>query len=496
MDRRALIIAAVAVGVVMLLVAFAGDSGLPDSAVDIARSEISAFERAEGDVRDTKNEVLSLVKDDVALFPGALYTQVWPEKLDAAVAHFAAATAARDKAQSLLKEDQGESLGQLEQELQKLRDARSAAVAQATAIQREARQRVAYKNRRADLLKELPGIEQVLASVNLEHIQGVVEEAGLDWPEKKTEVERRFTQLQRSLTEGAAAIKSLKASADQKVGDVDWNRFIADAQALTIAHDTAKQNAGTRGAFVHLIDQLYTSWDLILVDMEIVEGAEVLFYHHLKRITTQMPRIAGSNAVDDPESTVQPEEVTLPRKQVSKQVFEDNKNNLGMVLEHKPGGAFDHEVEKSAQPPGYAYMCTPEQKRNNYGYWSHGSSGSFWVWYGQYSLMRNLLWGPSYAPIYVNDYRGYRGARDYGRTYYGATKEGQSRYGTNSSTTKSRYSGSRYVRTGGYKTSNYVRSGGTYRGTRYATRRSGGSSSSRGSSFGGSRSGSRFGGGK
>ena len=56
---------------------------------------------------------------------------------------------------------------------------------------------------------------------------------------------------------------------------------------------------------------------------------------------------------------------------------------------------------------------------NQYGYWSHSGGESVWTFLPQYLIMRELLWGHSYRPIYVNEYNGYQTAQRSGRTYYG-----------------------------------------------------------------------------
>ena len=168
-------------------------------------------------------------------------------------------------------------------------------------------------------------------------------------------------------------------------------------------------------------------------------------------------------------------------KTIDRTTYERQKNMIGMSLYRKPAGKFADEQETVAQPPGYSYMASERQGRNHYGYWSHGSSGSFWVWYGQYRFMSDMFWGPSYGRIYADDYRSYRRYDNAGRTYYGKDSNGRTRYGSNGSVTRTKYSGSKYVKTGGFRNSQYTKSGGSYRGTKYTS-----NSSYRSSSFGGS----------
>ena len=62
---------------------------------------------------------------------------------------------------------------------------------------------------------------------------------------------------------------------------------------------------------------------------------------------------------------------------------------------------------------GSQYMGNP-----HYGRWSHGSGGSFWVWYGQYRFFGSMFGGRRY---YYNDWaggRGYSYYHDVGRNSY------------------------------------------------------------------------------
>jgi hypothetical protein len=131
-----------------------------------------------------------------------------------------------------------------------------------------------------------------------------------------------------------------------------------------------------------------------------------------------------------------------------------------MAIAHKDAGLYDSEASTLAQPPGFAYIATPEQGRNQYGYWDHAGGGSVWTWLPEYLIMRELFWGPRYVPIYVNEYNGYYTARNLGRSYYGnSTPAAPPRYGTHGTFTEQRYAGSRYVQSGGFKGSAYSSGG-------------------------------------
>ena len=106
---------------------------------------------------------------------------------------------------------------------------------------------------------------------------------------------------------------------------------------------------------------------------------------------------------------------------VSKKVYDRYGPFLGMTILSKQDG----KEGGSAGPPGYEYVGNPK-----YGSWqSHASGGSFWVFYGQYRLLSDLLGGRS---IFRRDYDRYEESRGRGTPYYGPNKE----YGTNGSWTR------------------------------------------------------------
>jgi hypothetical protein len=157
---------------------------------------------------------------------------------------------------------------------------------------------------------------------------------------------------------------------------------------------------------------------------------------------------------------------------VDKATYRKHRDHLGMTIYSKPAGVLPEDATVIASPPGYNYVGN-----RRYGRWEERNGQSFWVFYGRYSLMRDLFWGRGmYRPIYRSEYRGYRSNIRSRRAYYGAKKQ----YGTAKAIKSPKYSKSSYAKkrssSGGYSGSKYSgskRSGG-YRSSRY-----------RGSSFGG-----------
>ncbi len=140
-----------------------------------------------------------------------------------------------------------------------------------------------------------------------------------------------------------------------------------------------------------------------------------------------------------------------------------------MAIEHKAAGKYDIESERVAQPAGFAYMAPPGQS-NQYGHWDHHDGRDFWVFYGQYALMRDLLFNHSYRPFERYEYEDYRTYRQRNQTYYGRDETTQApKYGTSGTTTQEHYSGSTFAKSGGFKDSKYASKAGGYRDSQYST---------------------------
>jgi len=108
-------------------------------------------------------------------------------------------------------------------------------------------------------------------------------------------------------------------------------------------------------------------------------------------------------------------------EKVDEAFYEKHLDDVGMSVASKPKGSYASETNRTMSPPGYNMVGN-----QHYGEWKTGSDGqSFWEFYGRYALMRNLMWGPGYHPMYFDDYntwdRTYRrpGSANHGKRYYG-----------------------------------------------------------------------------
>lgn len=220
------------------------------------------------------------------------------------------------------------------------------------------------------------------------------------------------------------------------------------------------------------VASLSKSIDRILVDMKREDGK---YWHKYKVVENGVER-------------------TTDWQEVTQSKYSAHREHLGMAIYSKPEGVLEEDATTVASPPGYAYVGNPR-----YGEWQERNGQSFWVFYGKYALMRDLLWGPGrYSPVYRNTYGSYRSSVQSKKPWYGKDRE----YGSSGTKTRTRYAGSSYYkqqRSSKYSGSSYQGSGnsrsGRYSGSSYSgssgsrstTRRTSSSRRSRyrSSSFGG-----------
>ena len=481
MNRRtiATLIAGVIFLMAILLIVGSIESKLPDRIHTGARDALKQYDAARAEMTQTGDEIKQAIKGQPALFQALGYDTVWPQQVSTLEKRIEGLGATRQLLESLLEKNDGDTYRQVIQYIRDLSKSTTAIKEQMQGLKKERQDVLDFKAKLPEHLQQMQREHAAIQSQDLTRVKSLVQKAGLDWPGKKADLDQRLGMMQEAIADADRVWQSTQ-QARQALADGDVTDELVAAvykahrqlQACREILDTGHKT------IPELIEQLNWSWDKLLVDMEIQEGQEVKFYQEFETVKTYA--LAGEG-----EKTQQ--QTNRARMAVAKTVYESMKNNLGMVVEHKPAGMYDHEATRTIQPPGYAYVASPQQGRNRYGYWDHRpGGGSFWVFYGQYALMRDLFWGSGYRPISATDYGYYDQARRSRQAYYGRDDRGRPMYGSSGSVTQTKYKNSKYVRTGGYRSSRYVQSGGTYRGSRYESR------SYRSSS----RSGSRFGGGK
>lgn len=377
---------------------------------------------------------------------------------------------ARRKAQRLLAEERG-------LRLDALRDS--------DAVESQAAKWVDYQKNAPHYVAKMQGEYDAIRNADLSKVTAAVQRAEKDWPGKKADLDARLASLKQSAADVDSQWKATEALRREAAGGA---LSVGSVATLIQTDDAlAREATGlTAGAdqLTALSGQLYNSWDKILEDLEKRrEGGDTVYREKVKTVKTHFVDVAAKKteiATDEAWSDI------------SAGSYRAVENDLGMAIAHKDAGLYDSEATNVAQPPGFAYIATPEQGRNQYGYWDHAGGGSVWTWLPEYLIMRQLFWGPSYRPVVVNEFNSYYSARQVGRSYYGnETPAAPPKYGSHGTFTEQKYAGSRYVQSGGFRGSGYA-SGGGSAGAPSASR------PSMGSEFGGSSSGSsagkRFGG--
>lgn len=317
---------------------------------------------------------------------------------------------ARQRAESLLRDERNE---------------RQAALRDYDAIQTAAAKRRSFEQNAPENLARMKTEYEQVRAFDLTPVAQVVQKAEQDYPAKKGDLETRLASLKQLPDNAAAAWQTAQAAPTNVDTLIQADDTLGrDETGLTTGADQLKAMSG----------QLYVSWDKILVDLE-----KDPYREKVKTVTTKKTDVSNTEGWVD----------------ISPATYRAEENDLGMSIAHKDAGYYDSEAVTTAQPPGYAYIATPEQGRNQYGYWA----GGMWTWLPEYLIMREMFWGPRYQPIYINEYHGYQYAARSGRTWYGQeTPSAAPKYGTHGTFTEQRYSGSRYMQSGGYKSSGYASS--------------------------------------
>lgn len=283
-------------------------------------------------------------------------------------------------------------------------------------------------------------------------LQAAVSQAQIDYPDASERLQARVEALQKKRDQVAAALPELEAAA--QANPIDY------VKAGTLAEALQKDARGVSNGVAKLradIASLSKSTDKILVDMKKVLND---CYHKYRYVEGGLARQTDWVPVACVDYVI-------------------HQNHLGMAIYSKPEGTFESEAVTVAHPPGYNYIGN-----TRYGRWDERAGGRYWVWYGQYALTRDLLWGVGgYRPVRDRSWSSYRSSVKSRKPYFGATKQ----YGTNGSLTKTKYKSSAFLtkRRATFAASKYrssqqpkynsTRSGSTYRSNRY-----------RSSSFGGS----------
>jgi hypothetical protein len=463
MSKSSLRVLAVLLTAAIIAILFAGLDGLPRDVKAQIAAEKKSYAAAQSEVQSAQAEVSRDLASDSALFEALPSAREYPNRLSRAAGSLASAGQSLAELERLEKQNRRADRTRAESLLGREKQVRTAAVADAEGVRKDAAHWIDLKQHLPQEVQDMQRDYNAIHGVDLGAAAAAVQKAATDWPEKKGDLETRLANARAIQTHAdelwQATTEARRAAAANDYAKVDFGTLFAAADTLkTGATDLPRQADQLKT----LTAQLYKSWDKILVDMETRGiGNSREYDQKIKTVTTTIADATGK----DGATTSDEKWVDVSRTQ-----YQAMEKNLGMAIEHKPAGKYDTESERVAQPAGFAYMAPPGQS-NQYGHWEQQSNGtSFWVFYGQYALMRDLLFNHSYRPLDYREYHDYYTYRQRNETYYGRDTATQApKYGTAGTATQERYSGSTFAKSGGFQDSKYASKPGGYRDSRFST---------------------------
>jgi hypothetical protein len=462
MSRNTLRFLAVLLTVLIVIVAFSAFDHLPASVRAQIDSERSALAAAQNQLEAAQRNFTGQQQSHAALFRNLAPSQQVPGRFAQISSGLASAGQQMTELTRLEKQGHYQDRQRAEALLASVRGVENTARSQTAAIQADVN---GWIERSQNLPAEAQQMErsyQAIHAFDLTPLKTAVARAATDWPEKKADLDTRLASVTGIVSDSDAVWQSTAAARGQAAKpppDFDTGVFLSAADRLKTDADLLPKRAAEVQA---LSGQLYDAWDKILVDMETRgHGSDRTWQQKIRTVRTHL-----ADATAKTGTTSSGDQWVA----VSQPTYDAMRNDLGMAVEHKSAGKYDFEADRVAEPAGFAYMAPPSQGSNQYGYWENRDGQSFWVWYGQYALLRDLLFNYSYRPLPRDDWEGYRTYRDRGESYYGRDYgSGAPRYGTSGTATEQRYSGSNYARNGGFRESPYASRSGGYRNSPYAS---------------------------
>lgn len=463
MSRHQLRFAAVVLTVLIVVVAASALDRLPGSLRGQIDAERSALTAAQSQLGAVRSQVAGQAQAAPDLFGALPFGQQWPDRIGQAASELHSAANDVDDLTRLEKRNRRSDKQEVETLLAREKKFRAQALADATGVRNDAAH---WVDASSHLPEQIPGMErnyQAIHGFDLGPVTAAVERAGTDWPEKKPDLEARLASERALVTQAEALWQS---TADARRQAAAGKLTGAGAAALLGFEDSLQTSAADlpkkADELNTLGSQLYTSWDKMLVDMQARGDGNAREYD--QRIRTVRTRLADA-AAQTGEVTSDEQWTIVPRT-----TYDAMRNDLGMAIEHKPAGKYDYEAEHVAQPAGMAYVAPPAQGSNQYGYWDHRDGRDFWVFYGQYALLRDLLSNHDYRPFDRYEWEDYRSYHSRGQTYYGHDSSSDApKYGSQGTATQNRYSSSNYAQSGGFRDSKYANKSGNYRSSQYAS---------------------------
>lgn len=426
--------------------------GFPPALERDIRAENDRLQAAERQIKHDQNQV----HDDLAQAPdlfGNAPAERWTSPFRKA---FKRLDRARDDSQELSRlahRNRPEVQARARRLLAEEGGLRERAVQESDAVVETADKWVAFRRDVPASLKRMEREYNAVRAVDLGPVATTIDRAEHDWPAKKAALDERLETV-REIPKTAEAQWQSTESARQdasegKATGAEIATLIQEDE--TLSHELKTIEAAPT-ELTALAGQLYDSWDKILTDLDASEGGPDAFYRErIKTIRTHYTDVAAKTTeTHSDEHWVN----------VSASDLHSVEGDIGMAIAHKDFGLFDSEAENTPEPAGFAYVASPAQGSNQYGYWTHSGGESVWTFLPQYLILRELLWNHDYRPIATDEYMAYRTAQRSGTTYYGREPAtGLPKYGSHGTFTQTHYAGSRYVQSGGFKGSAYASRG-------------------------------------
>jgi hypothetical protein len=460
MSKSSLRILAALLSAGIVAVLFAGFDSLPRDIRNQITSERSAYAAAQKQVASTKAEVDRDRSQEPALFAAIPSAHAYGDRIARGQSMLTSASRDLDDLAALEKRNRRSDKDRAQSLLSHEKQTREAATREVEAVRKDAAHWIEVKQHLPQEVADMERDYKAVQAVDLNGLASTIQKAEGDWPEKKSDLESRLASVRATATRAEDAWKSSaesrRAAAANEPGKVDYAALFGAADTLkTAAADLPKQSEGLKA----LSAQLYGTWDKLLVDMKVRDGGK--YEQQIRTVRTHLPDATSKNGTTTSDENW---------VEVSRAQYQAMERDLGMSIEHKAAGKYDVESERTAQPAGFAYMAPPGQT-NRYGYWDNSGGHSFWVWYGQYALMRDLLFNRYYRPIDPYEYDRYRYYQERRQTYYGNEPgaSGGAKYGTGGTATQERYSGSTFAKSGGFKDSKYASKPGGFSDSKYAS---------------------------
>jgi hypothetical protein len=459
MTRPQLRLAAVVLVVAIVVVAANALDHLPSGLRARIDSERTALPAAQSQFGGIRGEVDDRVHAAPDLFNALPFGKQYSGRMSQAAAELRTAADDVDQLTRLEKHNRRSDRQKVESLLTDQNKNRAQALNDAAALQKEAAH---WTDAAAHLPQQIPEMEhayQAIHDFDFAPVAADVQRAETDWPEKKSDLDSRLAAERAIVTQIDTQWQS---TADLRRTAAAGVLTGADAGTLLAFEDTLETSAADlpkkAAELKTLSAQLYTAWDKLLVDMKDHDGD---YQQEIRTVRTHLADAAAKSG----DVTSEEQWIAVPRS-----TYEATRNDLGMAIEHKPAGEYDFEADHVAQPAGFAYVAPVSQGSNQYGYWDHRDGRDFWVFYGQYALLRDLLFNHDYRPFDRSEWENYHTYSMRGQTYYG--QDGSSnapKYGTQGTITQNRYSSSTYAKRGGFRDSQYASKSGSYRSSQYAS---------------------------